>query len=61
MKKFVCRDTEAYYQITKPQTKVFPAKEQLSYDNYLVEILDCTAYPEFNFKLSNGTTSQFKL
>ncbi len=38
----------------------FPSKDKLSYENYLVAVLDAQEYVQYNFVFSNGAISETK-
>lgn len=38
----------------------FPSKDKLSYDNYLVAVLDAQEFVQYNFVFSNGVVSDTK-
>lgn len=58
--RLVTRLTTPFKQITLPQDIEFPAKDKLSYDNYLIGVLDAQQYVQYNFLFSNGLKSQVK-
>ncbi len=53
--------TDPYMLIDKVQDVEYPPKSALSFDNYLVGVLNCgSELCNYNFVLSNGSVSEFK-